>query len=289
MRDVLEAALQAEREGGGAALVTVIATEGATPRKAGAKMVAFADGRIVGTIGGGRLEAEMATRARVAIETRRTEVVSYDLTLDQVGEEGLVCGGSMQVFIEPIEPAPTLCLFGAGHVAQPLAHMAKLAGFRVEVLDDRERFANRERFPDADLVLAETLEVGASHLTLGAHSFAVVVTRGYRGDADALECVLAKELRFVGLLGSRPKRAHIVEELERRGVPASALHRVYAPLGLEIGAETPHEIAVSILAEMIAVRRGIDPAQVGSKKAALPSLGLRRTGRRGIRALDDAS
>lgn len=284
MKDVLEAALRAEREGAGAALVTVISTVGATPRKAGAKMLVCADGRIVGTIGGGQLEAEMAARARAAIEARRAEVASYDLTLDQGQEEGLVCGGTMQVFIEPIEAAPTLCLFGAGHVAQPLALMAKLAGFRVEVLDDRERFAARERFPDADLVLAEALEAGLPRLTLGTNSFAVVVTRGYRGDAEALLHLLARPLRFVGLLGSRPKRAHILEDLERRGVAPEDLARVHSPLGLEIGAQTPQEIAVSILAEMIAVRRGLDPAEVRSKTPSLPSRGGAVSGRTGARA-----
>lgn len=289
MKDVLEAALRAEREGGGAALVTVIATEGATPRKAGAKMLVSADGRIVGTIGGGQLEAEMAARARAAIVARRTEVASYDLTLDQGGEEGLVCGGTMQVFIEPIEPAPTLCLFGAGHVAQPLAHLAKVAGFRVEVLDDRERFANHERFPNADLVLAQTLEVGLPQLTLGANSFAVVVTRSYRSDAEALHRLFDRKLRFLGLLGSRPKMAHVFDELQRRGVAHETLSRVHAPLGLEIGAETPQEIAVSILAEMIAVRRGVSPAQARSMKTAVPAHRGRPSGRRGIEALDDAS
>ena len=147
MRDVLEAALAAEREGEVVALATVVATEGSTPQKAGAKMLVHADGRIVGTIGGGCVEAEITWRARQVIETRRSQLVASDLTPDQAGEDGLVCGGRMQVFIEPLEPAPTLCLFGAGHVAQPLARLAKGVGFRVEVVDDRLKFANRERFP----------------------------------------------------------------------------------------------------------------------------------------------
>src|SRR6188768_3112271 len=135
MKDVLEAALAAARDGEPAALVTVVSTEGSTPQKAGAKMVVYPDGRIVGTIGGGCVESEMTWRARQVIETRRSQVASYDLTPDQAGEDGLVCGGRMQVFIEPLEGTPTLCLFGAGHVAQPLARMAKACGFRVEVAD----------------------------------------------------------------------------------------------------------------------------------------------------------
>jgi len=233
-------------------------------------MVVFADGRIVGTIGGGCVEAEMTWRARQVIETRRSQLATCDLTPDQAGEDGLVCGGRMQVFIEPLEPSPTLCLFGAGHVAQPLARLAKGVGFRVEVADDRVKFANRERFPDADLILVEDFAAAASKMTLGRNTFAVVVTRGHRGDAEALGACLGKGLRFVGLLGSRPKMVHVFTALEERGVPAEELATVHVPVGLAIGAQTPEEIAVSILAEMIAVRRGVDPGAAGSMKAALP-------------------
>jgi len=270
MREVLEAALRAEAGGEPAALVTVVATEGSTPQKAGARMLVYADGGIVGTIGGGCLEAEMTWRARDAIERGTVRLVSYDLTPEQAGEDGLVCGGRMQVFIEPIEATPTLCLFGAGHVAQPLARMARAVGFRVEVADDRVRFANRERFPDADRIVVEDFTAAAGKLTLGRSSYAVVVTRGHRGDADALAAAVGRGLRFVGLLGSRPKVVHVFAELERRGVPRDELAKVHAPLGLDIGAQTPEEIAVSILAEMIAVRRGVDPRKAVSLAMELP-------------------
>ncbi|HXK11504.1 MAG TPA: XdhC/CoxI family protein [Vicinamibacteria bacterium] len=266
---MLEAALAAEAGGERAALVTVVATEGSTPQKAGARMLVHADGRIVGTIGGGCLEAEMTWRAREAIEARRPRLVSYDLTPDQAGEDGLVCGGRMQVFIEPIEAVPVLCLFGAGHVAQPLARMAKACGFRVELVDDRVKFANAERFPEADLIVVDEFAAGAGKMTLGSSSYAVVVTRGHKGDADALRAVLGRGLRFVGLLGSRPKVVHIFSALKELGVAPEELARVHAPLGIEIGAETPDEIAVSILAEMIAVRRGVDPSQMRSMKMEL--------------------
>lgn len=270
MREVLEAALRAEATGEAAALVTVIATEGSTPQRAGAKMLVYADGRIVGTIGGGCLEAEMTWRGREAIESRKVRLASYDLTPDQAGEDGLVCGGRMQVFIEPIEGTPTLCLFGAGHVAQPLARMARTVGFRVEVADDRLKFANRERFPEADLIVVEDFAAAAGRMTLGRNSYAVIVTRGHRGDEEALAATVGKGLRFVGLLGSRPKVVHIFSALQERGIPLEELAKVHAPLGLEIGAQTPEEIAVSILAEMVAVRRGIDPARVRSMRMELP-------------------
>jgi xanthine dehydrogenase accessory factor len=270
VREVLEAALEAEARGERAALVTVVATEGSTPQKAGARMLVYGDGRIFGTIGGGCLEAEMSWRAREAIEASRPRLVSYDLTPDQAGEDGLVCGGRMQVFIEPIEGTPVLCLFGAGHVAQPLARMAKACGFRVEVADDRVKFANAERFPDADLVVVDGYAAAAARMTLGPRSYAVVVTRGHKGDAEALEAALARGSRYVGLLGSRPKVVHIFTALEERGIAKEQLARIQAPMGLEIGAQTPDEIAISILAELIAVRRGQDLSNIRTMKMELP-------------------
>ena len=277
MKEVLEAALRAEESGEPAALVTVISTEGSTPQKAGAKMVVYPDGRIVGTIGGGCVEAEMTWRARTVIDSRRPQTASYELTPEQAGEDGLICGGRMEVFLEPLLGTPTLCLVGAGHVAQPLARMARAAGFRVEVADDRVKFANPDRFPDADRILVDDYPEAARQMTLGPNSYAVVVTRGHKGDADALQAVLGRGLRFVGLLASRPKLVHIVAELEERGVAPEELAKVHSPLGLEIGATTPEEIAVSVLAEMIAVRRGVDPSAIRPMKMELP--GRLRIGR----------
>ena len=270
MREVLEAALRAEERGEAAALVTVVSTRGSTPQKAGARMLVHADGRLVGTIGGGCLEAEMTRRSRQAIDDRRVQLASYDLTPHEAGEDGLVCGGTMQVFIEPVEGTPVLCLFGAGHVAQPLARMASACGFRVEVADDRAKFANAERFPEADLLVVDDFPDAAGKMTLGPNSYAIVVTRGHQGDAVAVEAALGCGPRFVGLLGSRAKIVHIFAALAERGVSRERLATVHAPLGLEIGAQTPDEIAVSILAEMIAVRRGVDPATCRTMKMDLP-------------------
>jgi xanthine dehydrogenase accessory factor len=270
VKDVIEAALRAVENAEPAALATVVATEGSTPQKAGAKMLVYPDGRIVGTIGGGCVEAEMTWRARHVIETGQAQLASYDLTPDQAGEDGLVCGGRMQVFIEPMVGTPTLVLFGAGHVAQPLARMAKMAGFRVEVADDRSKFANAERFPEADKIVVEDLAAAASQLTLGRNSYAVVVTRGHKGDTEALAAVLGRGLRFVGLLGSRAKLVHVATALEERGFSKEEIATIHCPLGLAIGAATPEEIAVSILAELIAVRHRVDPMSARSMKADLP-------------------
>jgi xanthine dehydrogenase accessory factor len=270
VREVFEAVLQAEASGEPAALVTVVSTEGSTPQRAGAKMVVFGDGRLVGTIGGGCVEAEMARCAWRVMETRLPETASYDLTPDEAGEDGLICGGRMRVFIEPIEGAPTLCLFGAGHVAQPLAEMARRVGFRVEVADDRVKFANAERFPGARIVVAETFSDAARQMTLGPNTYAVVVTRGHKGDAEALESVLGKGLRFVGMIGSKAKVVRVLSALHEKGARREDLAEVHSPVGLKIGATSPEEIAVSILAEMIAVRRGADPNAAGSMRMALP-------------------
>ena len=271
MGELFEAVLKAEREGDPAALLTVVSSRGSTPQKPGTKMVVFADGRTVGTIGGGCVEADMARRARQVIESGRAELADYDLTPEQAGEDGLICGGRMQVFIEPIEATPTLCLFGAGHVAQPLCQMAKLAGFRVEVVDDRVKFANAERFPDADRIVVDGFAAGAEQMTLNCTSFAVVVTRGHKGDLEALGSVVAKGLRYVGLVGSKAKMSLLFATLADRGLRPEDLAQVQVPVGLRIGATTPAEIAVSILAEMIAVRHGVDPTTTGSLKIDLPA------------------
>jgi len=270
VKDVIEAALRAVANAEPAALVTVVATEGSTPQKAGAKMLVYPDGRIVGTIGGGCVEAEMTWRARSVIETGKAQLASYDLTPDQAGEDGLVCGGRMQVFIEPMVGTPTLVLFGAGHVAQPLARIAKMAGFRVEVADDRVKFANAERFPEADKIVLEDLGTAAAQLTLGANSYAVVVTRGHKGDTEALASVLGRGLRFVGLLGSRAKLVHVATALEARGISREEIGKIHCPVGIAIGAATPEEIAVSILAELIAVRHRVDAKAARSLKVDLP-------------------
>ncbi len=271
MTRMWRALAQAQENGEAVCLLTIVSTAGSTPQRPGARMLVFADGRTLGTIGGGCLEAELARRARRALENGRPELLAFDLTPDQAGEDGLVCGGRMQVFIEPVTAPPVLCLFGAGHVAVPLARLARQAGFRVEVVDDRVQFANAERFPEADLILVDDFESAAHKMSLGANTYAVVVTRGHKGDADALALVVGRGLRYVGMLGSRTKAVHVLSQLRERGVEAEHLAAVHTPVGLDLGAETPEEIAVSILAEMIAVRHGLDPSGCRSLKMELPA------------------
>lgn len=252
------------------ALVTVVGAQGSTPQRPGARMLVFADGVVKGTIGGGCVEAEMTRRARLAIESGRPVLTAYDLTPEQAGEEGLVCGGRMEVFIEPLEATPDLAILGAGHVARPLSSLAAMAGFRVTVLDDREKYATSTRFPEAERVVVSNFESAGAILRLTPRSFVIVVTRGHRGDATAIASCLPAKPRFLGLLGSKAKMVHVFTDLVRRGFSSEDLARVETPLGIEIGAETPEEIAVSIVARMIAVRRGVDLDRIRSMAAPIP-------------------
>lgn len=268
--DVLAEAARAVESDVPAALVTVVGTQGSTPQRPGARMIVYADGGVSGTIGGGCVEAEMARRARLALESGRPVLTSYDLTPEQAGDEGLVCGGRMEVFIEPLEGTPDLAILGGGHVARPLCTLASMAGFRVSVLDDRDRYATGERFPEAERVVVAGFEDAARVLGLSPRSFVVVVTRGHKGDAVALASCLPLRPRFLGLLGSKAKRVHVFEDLVERGFGSDDLAAIETPVGIEIGAETPEEIAVSIVARMISVRRGVGADLIRSMAAPLP-------------------
>lgn len=254
--EVFHAVGEALQRGEAAALVTIIKTEGSTPQRVGAKMVVFADGRTVGTIGGGCYENDAFWKARQALKTRKSEVVRYELTDDIAEESGLICGGQMEVYIEPIEAAPHLYLVGAGHVAYHLARVAAPVGFHIHVLDDREKFASAERFPDAVELTVDTIPDWLARAQFPATAYVVILTRGHRYDLDALRALITHDVQYLGLIGSRAKVARLYEALRAEGVSDEALRRVHAPIGLAIGAVTPQEIAVSILAELIAVKYG---------------------------------
>ena len=255
-RDVFAAVAAALERGEAAALVTIVSTTGSTPQRVGAKMLVFADGRSVGTIGGGCYENDAFGKAREAILSRAPQLVHYELDDDFAQETGLICGGQMDVYIEPIEPSPELYVVGAGHVGFHLGRLAEEVGFRVHVVDDREKFANVERFPTAVEIVVEDIPSWIVRAALPAHAYVVIVTRGHNNDLDALRALAPRELRYLGLIGSRAKVARIYEALTDEHMPAGMLSRVHAPIGLDIGAVTPQEIAVSILAELIAVKHG---------------------------------
>jgi xanthine dehydrogenase accessory factor len=246
--------------------VTVVRVRGSTPQRAGAKMLVFADGRTLGTIGGGCYENDAFWKAREALNTGKPLLLHYELNDDFAQENGLVCGGQMDVHIDPLEPTPHLYIVGAGHVGWHLGRMATDAGFRVHVVDDREKFASRERFPDAEEVIADSIPEWLHRAELPGSAFVVVVTRGHTHDLDAMRALAARDLRYLGLIGSRAKVRRISDLLLAEGLPAECLDRVHAPIGLDIGAVTPAEIAISILAELVAIRRGAPTAALSMKR-----------------------
>jgi xanthine dehydrogenase accessory factor len=254
--------------------VTVIRAQGSTPQRAGAKMLVFNDGRIIGTIGGGCYENDAIGKARLALTEGRSSVVHYELNDDFAQENGLICGGRMDVHIDPLLPDPHLFVVGAGHVGHHLAKIAADAGFRLHVVDDREKFASPERFPGAEIIV-EPIPEWLHRASIPPSAFVVVVTRGHIHDLDAMRALAARDLRYLGLIGSRAKVARIYDLLIAEGMPVECLERVHAPIGFDIGAVTPAEIAVSILAELIAVRRGASTAGLAMKR--LDTATLRRT------------
>jgi xanthine dehydrogenase accessory factor len=271
--EVFAALGEALKHGEEVALVTIVAANGSTPQRVGAKMLVYADGRVLGTIGGGCYENEALWKAREALKTRKAVTVKYELADDFAEESGLICGGQMEVFIEPIEPSPTVYIFGAGHVGQYVGRVAHEAGFRVHVVDDREKFANRERFPDAAEIVVDDIPDWLAKTALPTSAYAVIVTRGHRHDLDALRALAIKNLRYLGLIGSRAKVKRIYDVLAEDGTVAiEQLERVHAPIGLDIGAVTPQEIAVSIVAELIAVRRGKAGTVAGASLRWMPKL-----------------
>jgi xanthine dehydrogenase accessory factor len=255
-QEVFAALSDALQQGEEVALVTIVASTGSTPQRVGAKMLVFADGRTVGTIGGGCYENDAFWKAREAIASRKPLSVKFELNDDFAQETGLVCGGQMEVFIEPVEPSPAVYVFGAGHVGYFVAKMAHEVGFRVHVIDDREKFANTERFADGIDVMVEQIPTWIENHRLPPTAYAVIVTRGHTHDLDALRALTTNPLRYLGLIGSKAKVKRIYDALLEEGVPPDSLREVHAPVGLDIGAITPQEIAVSILAELIAVRHG---------------------------------
>jgi xanthine dehydrogenase accessory factor len=228
-------------------------------------MLVYRDGRTVGTIGGGCYENEASLAARTAIESRRPSLLHYELNDDFAQENGLICGGRMDIHIDPLEPAPQLYVIGAGHVGLHLGRAASDAGFRIHVVDDREKFANSDRFPGAAITI-QPIPEWLHQADLPATAYVVVLTRGHTHDLDAMRALAARDLRYLGLIGSRAKVARIYDALIAEGMPVECLERIYAPVGLEIGAISPAEIAISILAEMIGVRRGVDTSPLSMKR-----------------------
>ena len=255
-QEVFAALNEALQRGEEVALVTIVSSVGSTPQRVGAKMLVYADGRTVGTIGGGCYENDAFWKAREAIKSRTPVTLKFELNDDFAQETGLVCGGQMEVFVEPIEPSPELYVLGAGHVGYHVGKMAHEVGFHVHVIDDREKFASTERFGDGIDVIVDHIPTWIETHQLAPTAYAVIVTRGHTHDLDAMRALAARPLRYLGLIGSKAKVKRIFDALLEEGLSAERLRGIHAPIGLDIGAITPQEIGVSIVAELVAVKHG---------------------------------
>ncbi len=316
--NVWQAAADLIRQSRSGALATVARARGSTPVPAGTKMLVGAEGRLIGSVGGGCVEAEVIGAALEAQGQKRPALLTHHLNADLAGDLGLSCGGTVDIFVEPLVadeayvrvlqaaataeaglvrtatewssarplktfeplaraaltgaaatltrdgrfmeerlvPAPRVFVFGAGHVGAAIARAAAAAGFRVVVIDDRSEYADASRFADDIAVLAADVETALARYPLTVGDAVVIATRGHRNDALILERVATSPAGYVGLLGSRRKKAVVTKGLKAAGVPAKSLQRVRVPVGLAIGAVTPEEIAVSVVAELIGWRRG---------------------------------
>ena len=258
--DLYEELVRLRRAGQKCALATIVEVNGSIPSYQSAKMLVREDGSMVGTIGGGCVEAEVWTAAREVIENEKPKYLDFSLGQEAAYENGLICGGQLHVYVEPVVPQPRALIFGGGHVSKSLSAAARMAGFATIIVDDREQFANRERFPDADEVHAGEYEKVFESLDITASSYLVIVTRGHRDDMRVLRSAVNTPARYIAMIGSKRKVLSVIRELEKEGIPSSAFEKLNAPMGLDIGAVTPEEIAISVVAEMIAVRRGAPEA-----------------------------
>lgn len=256
--DIFEEIVKLRREGRRGALATITSVRGSIPSFHNSKMLVRDDGSICGTIGGGCVEAEVWQAAREVMEEEKPRTLTFNLNQNPKYDTGLVCGGTLEVFVEPVLPVPVLYLFGAGHVALNTYHVARRAGFDVVVVDDRETYACRERFPEAREIFAEDFEQELTRLEPNESSYMVIVTRGHRDDMRVLRWAVTTRARYIGMIGSRRKVIEIYKELTKEGIAPELFERVKAPVGIEIGAITPEEIAISIVAELIATRRKAD-------------------------------
>ena len=298
MEELLHEILRRTRAGERVALCTIVGARGSTPQQRGARMIVTADARTVGTLGGGCVEAEVRKTAIELLSRGESKLLEFRLDHDYGWDDGLICGGIMDIhvhcvapgqekefadaldalkqrrrvpmriayeqagerreFVDEIGPGPRLVIAGAGHVAQAVAEMASKLDVRVTVIDDRADYASEARFPSAEQRVVGEIDEELRRCGIDDNTYVVIVTRGHNRDGQALAAVIDSPARYVGLIGSKRKIKTIFDDLHAAGVPLEKLTRVHAPIGYEIGAVTVPEIAVSICAELVAVKRGFE-------------------------------
>src|SRR5579862_3073717 len=253
--DLYDEIVRLRKIGQKCAIATIVQVNGSIPSYESAKILVREDGSFMGTVGGGCVEAEVWNAAREVIESEKSRHLTFSLGQDAAYDEGLICGGQLNIFVEPVVPQPHAFIFGGGHVSKSISKVATIAGFTTVVVDNREAFANAERFPEAEATYAEEYEDVFPKLPVNSSDYLIIVTRGHRDDMRVLRWAVNTPARYIAMIGSKRKTISVVHELEKEGFPRELFDKVFAPMGLEIGAETPEEIAVSVVAEMIAVRR----------------------------------
>lgn len=263
MLEIYQELTEIMKSGESAVLATVITSAGSAPRKSGAKMLIKSDGTFVGTVGGGAGEELVRKKAVEVLKTRQSQIVHLDLS-GKGKNSVMICGGQMDIFLEPILSPETLYLFGAGHISQRTSSIGKMLGFRVVVIDSRSEYNNNERFPDADTLIVEDFPQSFSRLEVDENSYIIIYTTGHISDEICLEFAVGTKAMYIGMIGSKKKVKEIKERLQQKGIPAKKLDEIHAPIGIQIGAETPEEIAISILAEVIKVRRAAPAVETAS-------------------------
>ncbi len=257
--DLFEEIVKMRRAGHRGALATIVHTNGSIPSYESSRMLVREDGSIAGTIGGGCVEADVWAAAKEVMHKEAPRKMVFNLNNEAAFDNGLICGGTLEVFVEPILPQPMLYIFGGGHVSIAVARAASTAGFGVGVVDDREAFANAERFPMAQEIYI-SYEAAYEKIRPNAATYILIVTRGHKEDMRVLAWAVRTSPRYLGMIGSKRKVLSVYKALENEGYRPEEFQRVYAPVGLEIGALAPEEIAISIVAELVAVRRNAEAA-----------------------------
>lgn len=253
--EIYRAMVELEREGGAGALAMIIESKGSTPRHTGSKMLVYEDGHIIGTVGGGEVENRVIAEAKQAMLDGKSRLLRYNMSDPSLGDPG-ICGGQVEVYVEPVLPKPAVVVIGGGHVGKAVAHLAHWLGFRVIVSDDRPEYCSPEANPDADEFVCSPMEEIPEHLEITPQTYLILTTRGMNVDVPGLPPLLDTRAGYIGVIGSKRRWLMSRKGMLEAGIPEEKLKRVNSPIGLEIEAETPEEIAVSIMAELIMLRNG---------------------------------
>jgi xanthine dehydrogenase accessory factor len=255
LTSIYKALVELEEKGEGGILCTIISSRGSTPRHQGSKMLVYPDGHMIGTVGGGEVENRVLKEALEAYQEGSNRVLTYNMVNPKEGDPG-VCGGSLEVFVEPILPRPVLVIIGGGHVGKALAHLAKWLKYKVVISDDREEFCNKEFQPDGDEYYPVAMKHLPENMPITPYTYLVLTTRGSNVDVEGLPALIDCPAAYLGIIGSRRRWLVTRKALLENGIPEEKLNRIHSPIGLELNAETPEEIAVSIMGEIMMIRNG---------------------------------